>query len=98
MSKANVWQSNNQWNLTTNDDGTLINIKNADTEKVLGIDDFKVIEEDFVQCKLSQLWKKGQPNNEGYFTLQNAESSKVMTAISRSSLEIKGKWFNVFSK
>ena len=37
-----------------------------------------------------QLWKKGKPNNEGYFTLENCKVPKVMTAISTCSLEIKG--------
>ena len=58
---------------------------------VLGttVDD-KVILELKDEDKNEQLWKKGVPNNEGYFTLQNA-SGKFMTAISPSSLGIKGK-------
>ena len=37
-----------------------------------------------------QIWKKGEPNCQGYFTLENSQVPKVMTAISSNSLEIKG--------
>ena len=53
--------------------------------------DGKVIEEvKVVEVKAEQLWKKGEPDAEGYFTLQNIGEPKVLTAISESSLEIKG--------
>ena len=52
--------------------------------------DGKVIEEVKVEGKAEQLWKKGEPDAEGYFTLQNSREPKVLTAISESSLEIKG--------
>ena len=35
-------------------------------------------------------WKKGQTNEDGYFTLEDPKSSKVLTAISKDGLEIKG--------
>ena len=50
----------------------------------------EVILEDFEGGKAEQLWKKGEPDAEGYFTLQNSGEPKVLTAISESSLEIKG--------
>ena len=50
----------------------------------------EVILEDFEEGKAEQLWKKGEPDAEGYFTLQNSGEPKVLTAISESSLEIKG--------
>jgi hypothetical protein len=37
-----------------------------------------------------QLWKKGHPNNEGYYTLQNSELLKLITA-DTASFELKGK-------
>ena len=52
--------------------------------------DGKVIYEDFEDGKPEQLWKKGKPDVEDYFTLENSGVSKVLTAISESSLEIKG--------
>ena len=50
----------------------------------------EVILEDFEEGNDRQLWKKGEPDAEGYFTLQNSGEPKVLTAISESSLEIKG--------
>ena len=39
----------------------------------------------------TQMWEKGEANDEGYFTLINSHSKKVLTAISEHRLEIKGK-------
>ena len=52
-------------------------------------------------CEYLQIWEKGVPNNEGYFTLENGWKSiknitKVLTATSSSSLEIKGKVIHKF--
>ena len=59
--------------------------------KVLGAETHgEVILEDFEEGNDRQLWKKGEPDAEGYFTLQNSGEPKVLTAISESSLEIKG--------
>ena len=69
----------------------LIYIQNILTEKVLGAtNDGQVIREKYEEGKAQQLWKKGEPNTEGYFTLQNFNESKLMTAISTSDLQIKG--------
>ena len=40
--------------------------------------------------KDGQLWIKGKETSEGYFTLENSESSKFLTAISAKELKIKG--------
>ena len=50
----------------------------------------KVILKNFEENKPEQLWKKGEPNAEGYFTLENLKVSKFMTATSSTSLELKG--------
>ena len=81
--------SDEKWKFKTKDG--LISIKNVQKTKVLGTtNDCEVILEDLEENKDEQLWKKGEPNDEGYFTLENSEAQKVMTAISSSSLEIKG--------
>ena len=68
-----------------------IYVENTSTAKVLGAtSDGKVVQEFLVEGKADQLWKKGEPDAEGYFTLQNSGEPKVLTAISESSLEIKG--------
>ena len=66
-------------------------VENNSTTKVLGAtSDGTVIEEVFEDGKADQLWKKGEPDAEGYFTLENSVVPKFITAISESGLEIKG--------
>ena len=88
--KEGVWKSDGDWEFKPQING-LIYIENTSKTKVLGsTSDGKVIEEVKVEGKAEQLWKKGEPDAEGYFTLQNSGEPKVLTAISESSLEIKG--------
>ena len=78
------------WNFKTKDD--LIYIENSLKTKVLEItNDGKVLLKDLEEGKAEQLWKKGEPNAEGYFTLENLSKPKVLTAYSSSGLEIQGK-------
>ena len=87
---AGLWKSVDSWTFKTKDD-EVIYIENTSKAKVLGAtSDGKVIQEFLVEGKADQLWKKGEPDAEGYFTLQNSGEPKVLTAISESSLEIKG--------
>ena len=88
--KEGVWNSDDLWNFESKDDG-LICVENTSKTKVLGATtDGKVVQEFLVEGKAEQFWKKGKPDAEGYFTLQNSGEPKVLTAISESSLEIKG--------
>ena len=90
--KAGVWKSVDSRNFphfTTKDDDWFY-IKNNSTEVFEATSDGKVIQEVLVEGKADQIWKKGEPDAEGYFTLQNSGEPKVLTAISESSLEIKG--------
>ena len=70
-----------------------IHIKNStQTKKVLGTTNgHKVILEDLKQNRKEQLWKIGACDKDGYFTLENSNVPKFTTAISSTSLEIKGK-------
>ena len=89
QNKEGIWMSNDLWNFKSKDD--LIYIENISKSKVLGFtNDMKVT---LVKKggKTEQLWRQGVPNAEGYFTLENSEVPKVITAISSSVLEIKGK-------
>jgi hypothetical protein len=88
--RAGLWKSYDSW-LFKNKGDDLIYIENTSKTKVLGAtsDDGKVFQEVFVEDKAEQLWKKGKPDAEGYFTLENSEVPKVITAISESGLEIK---------
>ena len=49
-----------------------------------------VTEKCWRENKAEQLWKKGAPNQEGYFTLENSKVSKVMTAINTELIQVKG--------
>ena len=82
--------SDEQWNSKTNNDD-LIHIENISKTKVLATaSDGQVILEDLEEGKAEQLWKKGKPDAEGYFTLINSKVPKIMTAISPSVLQMKG--------
>ena len=88
--KEGVWKSDDLWIFKTKS-YDMIYIENTSKAKVLGAKyDGKVFQEFLVEGKADQLWKKGEPDAEGYFTLQNSGEPKILTAISESSLEIKG--------
>ena len=88
--RGNIWNSNDQWNFGNKTDLIHI-IENTSKSKVLGTtSDGEVIEEDFDGNRTEQLWVKGEPNNEGYFTVTTSESKLLLSAISSESLEVKG--------
>ena len=69
----------------------MIYIENISKAKFLGTtNDSKVILEDFEEDRTGQLWKKGEYDADGYFTLENYKVPKIITAVSPDSLEIKG--------
>ena len=84
------------WNFKTKDDS--IYIENYLQTKVLEVtSNGKVFLKDLEEGKAEQLWKKGEPNAEGYFTLENSKLPKVMTAVysaHRKILEIRGNAYN----
>ena len=88
--KEGIWKSVDSWVFKPKDDD-LIYIENTSKTKVLeATSDGRVIQEFSVEGKANQLWKKGKPDAEDYFTLENSGELKVLTAISESGLEIKG--------
>ena len=88
--REGLWKSNDRWNFKSKDDD-LIYIENTSKTKVLErTNDNQVILEDFEEDKAEQLWKKGEPDDEGYFILESSVVPMVITAISESGLEIKG--------
>ena len=95
--KEGLWKSDDMWNFRSKDDDStqdddFIYIENTSKTKVFRlISDSKVIQEVFEEGIVAeQLWKKGKPDSDGYFTFENSAVPKVITAISESSLEIKG--------
>ena len=89
QNKDGEWTSYDIWNFKSKSD--MIYIENVSKSKVLGTaNDKEGILEDFEEDKAEQLWKKGGPNNEGYFTLESSKLPKFMTGVSSIGLEIKG--------
>ena len=54
----------------------------------------EVILENMVPNKPEQLWEQGDPDTDGYFNLRNSNVPGVMTAVSSSTLEIRGNLSN----
>ena len=82
------------WNFTVKEGvplKELIYVENINETKVWGTtNDGKVILEIFEEDKAEQLWKKGQPNAEGYSIFESSKVPKIMTAISSRILRIIG--------
>ena len=101
INKANVWQSDDEWKLLTINDGTStsIYIANLSNNTVLGIENFDdtVVAKNFDQYKFEEAWIKGEPDNQGFFTLTNMKSRKILTAISAQILKVIGKFLNNFT-
>ena len=83
--------SDQDWNFKPGKDG-LIYIESITDDQVLEFRklDNKVVLEEFEEDKAEQLWKKGEPDDEGYFTLENSKVPKIMTAFSATILKVKG--------
>ena len=90
---ANNWEhKDKEW--STSKKGSLIYIQND--LKVLALKSSNKVELEVKDDSLigdkdyRQLWRKGTPNIEGYFTLENYQSKTFMTATSDVDLEVKG--------
>ena len=91
INRGNDWKSDEEWNFTSQ--GNMILIENVSKKQVLGISsNFIVTERDEDQNDSTQLWKKGKPNAEGFFILENSEFPMVMSAMSAYTIEIRSKF------
>ena len=89
FNKANLWKSTDEWNLRA--EGKMVYVENTSKNKFLGTFDDVFHDETLLLNSVGQMWKKGIATNEGYFTLLDPNSQKVLTASSSHCLEIKGK-------
>ena len=87
VNRAHTWNSDDAWLLKSAGTNNYY-IENMSNNKVLGVQNDQV---DLVQAGARELWHKGEPNKEGYFTLTSSSSEKALTAISADCLETKGK-------
>ena len=87
--KEGLWQSDNLWEFEGEDsEKTKIYVINRSKSTFLFVarPGSNVIPSD-----QKQLWIKGTPDNEGYFTLKDVTSQKYLTVESFDSLQVKGK-------
>ena len=86
--KANIWKSNDTWSLKPED---LVYIENISNDQVLTITNENIVKKEIMmQNDARQIWKKGEVDKEGYFTLSDRHSKKVLTAVSAQNLIIDG--------
>ena len=91
MNKADIWESTDAWNLIPNEEGTMYFITNtSDNDLVLARSNNGVIPKLKSLHDDKQLWIKGEDDADGFFTLENVDSAKFLTATSASDLETKG--------
>ena len=93
--KKGLWQSAVSW-IFKNSTGGKIYIKDSNNYKirVLGANSLdKVLIVDLIAERPGpgQLWIQGKADTDGYTTLENSKSKKLLTAISTRSQEVKGK-------
>ena len=93
INKANIWQSRHEWKFQSVEKKVgKIYIENTSNDRVLATpDNFRLVEDTFDKEKAGQKWKKGPANREGFFTLENLESKKFLTAL-KDQLVIKGNY------
>ena len=91
VNKKRIWTSDEDWifKFLENQD-KLIYIENRSKIKVLGAANYSKVnlEVKADPWMMDQLWKIGVHNKEGYFTLENGSTKKVLTAVSSTTLEI----------
>ena len=92
LNKGNFWKSDDDWRFNTQD-GKLC-IENVSTAKVFGIETNtdNVFHEIFDESNTNQTWLKGEENDEGFFTLTNPSSKKVLTATSSDTQKVYGEY------
>ena len=95
VNKDEDWKPKEEWNIKRAKGSTLKKIENQNNQKVLEIPennkDGNLAEQDYNKNTEGQLWKKGIPDDNGYFTLKNKKSSEFLAADSDSGFKVKGK-------
>ena len=89
INKEGLWTSDDEWEVIEREDTNIYIANCSNHGRVLSTKKNAVKEKVIVEDDLGQVWKKGVPNNEGYFTLTSVTSPKVLTANSAKKLEIR---------
>ena len=86
--KSKFWNTNQCWSLKPLRKGNKVYIENTTENQVLGVVNGEV---KLVQDQRGQSWEKGEANQQGFFTLKNPASQKVLTTDCEGFLTIEGK-------
>lgn len=89
MNKSNIWKSKDRWNLKS--EGSMVLIENVSENKVITRKENVVSEEVLILNDVGQMWENGDPDKEGFFTLTDPDSEKVLTATPSNCLVMSGK-------
>ena len=92
INKAEFWESD-KWTFKTRNDVSINIVNTRQTKGLRATSNGSVIEEFFIRDHHRQLWKKGKPDAQDYFTLESSVKfgvPKVLTAISKTGLEVQG--------
>ena len=89
MNKSNIWKSKDRWNLKS--EGSMVLIENVSENKVITRKENVVSEEVLILNDVGQMWENGDSDKEGFFTLTDPDSEKVMTATPSNCLVMSGK-------
>ena len=89
MNKSNIWKSKDRWNLKS--EGSMVLIENVSENKVITRKENVVSEEVLILNDVGQMWENGDPDKEGFFTLTDPDSEKVLTATTSNCLVMSGK-------
>ena len=87
---ANLWTPNHELEVDFKNEYILI--RNSSNLRVLAvINEPDLVEENFEEGKDEQLWTQGDNNTDGFFTLKNVKVQTYLTAVSESTLQVRGK-------
>ena len=92
INKADVWKSNSKWKFR-NVTRTKVYVENISDKLAQGVFENTVVEETLIENNSGQIWDIGNPSKDGYFTLTNTLSNKLLTASSVFKLELKGNMY-----
>ena len=89
MNKSNIWKSKDRWNLKS--EGSMVLIENVSENKVITRKENVVSEEVLILNDVGQMWENGDSDKEGFFTLTDPDSEKILTATPSNCLVMSGK-------
>ena len=88
---ANSWTPNDELEVEFKNEYILI--RNSSNLMVLAVtNEPDLDEQNFEEGKNEQLWTREDSNTDGFFTLKNLKVQKYLTAVSESTLQVRGKY------